>query len=466
MELLHALFKDRSSHSKTSSTVFDLLKKYATIIELQAHVEVTQREATEPRSNPPDESTSWTTEDTAKALANCSYEKHLGLCWYDQDPIPMLKSYGKGKRFVDHEFPVQANDLSVTTPGIITQSNRRDFIQGHRSRRVDHYLTRARDWTWKRLNNHALLDRVEPMQVLQGAVGNCGFCAALSALAATAPSVIARAFRSEEEESSACLGAISLRLFVRGKFRYLLMDDFLLCYKDSYESPSMHSPDPHVTWVRFIEKAFVKMQGSYASLDGLYKYKSLYRHPVRALQCLTGSNLAMEVHFKGDCDLFRILTRTQDQFVRVVHCRRTQQGLRSNHGYSLLWVGEVGKTTSSKEEAATCQLVVLRNPHGRHSYRGNFGHGCRRWTTVEGKAILKQLGAENCLQSCDLDALDPTVGRRDNGIFCMEFESFVQCFPIMTLVEIEASEESRSQDCIYQLKTMAHLELVLDAIGA
>jgi Calpain family cysteine protease len=112
-------------------------------------------------------------------------------------------------------------------------------------------------------------------------------------------------------------------------------------------------------WPEYLEKVMVKVQGSYASLDGLYKFNSLYRHPARALSLLTGASLAMEVHYERHQKnaIYEAIVTSQGACARIVHCRQWLHGLHANHGYSLLWVGSVGQH----------RLVCLRNPHGRGS---------------------------------------------------------------------------------------------------
>eukprot|EP00804_Cyclotella_cryptica_P024799 CCRYP_001754-RA/>CCRYP_001754-RA protein AED:0.03 eAED:0.03 QI:686/1/1/1/0/0/2/142/292 len=239
-------------------------------------------------------------------------------------------------------------------------------------------------------------------------------------------------------------GAVSILLYPRGEPRYLLLDDYILCKNERDDdrvgrktrSPSMHSLLEKDLWVQLLEKAFVKVQGSYASLDGYYKYNSLYRHPARAIQLLTGAPVAIEVHYStSDTDtMYSILHSTQDKYAKVVHCRKRIDGLIPNHGYSLLWVGrgEEGK-----------RWVCLRNPHGQASYKGYGFDGsllCKKDEGVTlpkcftvcfytGRVVWQQEEGSEChpdFALCDFND--------DNGIFFMDFSRFIECFPITTLV--------------------------------
>jgi hypothetical protein len=329
---------------------------------------------------------------------------------------------------------------------------------------------------------------VDPRNVLQGKVGNCGFCSGFASLAAGFPDVIIDAFG---ENSQLCLskyGAVSILLHPKGQPRYLLVDDYILCKNErdcdgvgrKTTSPSMHSLLAQDLWVRVLEKAFVKIQGSYASLDGFYKYKSLYRHPARAMQLLTGAPLALEVHYStSETDImYYILLSTQDKYARVVHCRKRVDGLIPNHGYSLLWVGEGNRE----------HWVCLRNPHGQGSYKGRGFDGSlicsgnaggmlpSRLKTCKntGRIVWQQQEGSECHNAFSL-----SDSNADNGIFFMNFGTFVECFPITTLVgpirqkisdetapvSIDVFSENSDSDCVHEMHStdLPHLADILAA---
>lgn len=439
-------------------------------------------------------------------------------------------------------------DTTPTTrvePGIITSSNIRDFLQSGEAKRVQriaHFVDCAsREWHWVRAssfmtsgsgcslfassdanansknnnNNNNSDDEykksIHVRNIIQGRVGNCGFCSGLASLTALRPEAIRDAFGVHSERCLRSCGAVSIRMYLsddNDEPRYLLLDDFVLCTREPrrtkntrtgktvserqhYESPSIHATTQSFImenmWPRLLEKAFVKVQGSYASLDGYYKYNSLYRHPGRALQLLTGSPVALELHFCGQNErgtnntfstvpssdpnstpttirmdeIYRVLASTQNDYARIAHCRHRQDGLQTNHGYSLLWVGKVstvGSTTSSSAIGSSAKdrsqknvaLVCLRNPHGRGSYTGpHFGVRSTIWNTEMGQHVASQLLLLDCFcrginsnhavtwrYSGDLANIVANKDDRNNddGIFFMTFDIFVQFFPVVTVV--------------------------------
>ena len=257
-------------------------------------------------------------------------------------------------------------------------------------------------------------------------------------------------------------GAFSVCLYPygAGKKRYLLLDDYVLCNFNTHSSPALSSLNKADLWIRFLEKVFVKLQSSYASLDGYYKFNSLYRHPARAMQLITGSPIALEVHYKPHQidEVYDILLATEGKCCRVAHGRKATDGLHRGHGYSLLWIGEI----------SGIQLVCVRNPHGKNSYTGEFGRGSSSWSTTDAVSVRRELDTVSSLAYVH----NLLSGSHDNGIFLMRFSVFVECFPIVSVVGpiIDKDEPSAShlngfvvKNCLHKLcgENITHLREML-----
>lgn len=393
-----------------------------------------------------------------RQIDHVAHDEFLGHRFYVEDPISYLRS-----TYVDPEFNIlQSSDV------ILAPENERDFQQagGNRLRRTRMFQHYAKRWKWKRASEVVsgvsceIPDELSPRDFIQGAVGNCGFCSGFSSLAASRPDFITKAIHYDST-----IGAFSIRLYPRGRKRYLLLDDYIVVSNrmndNDCSSPSLHGRFPGADLlVRFLEKVFVKLQGSYASLDGYYKYQSLYRHPARALQLLTGARHAIELHATSTgtgptvplCRrLFAVLRSTEGKYSRVAHCRKTILGLHSNHGYSLLWVGSILENESSRRHL---QLACLRNPHGRCSFTGKFGFGSAAWTDLVKQSLLRRHGdifttKDGRITWTSGNASDPV----DDGIFFMEFSLFVECFPQLTLVGPHSHDVTPLEipDCIHRV---------------
>jgi len=417
----------------------------------------------------------WTQDDTDTALQSVQYDTFLGLKLYHTNPIDHINKVCKetGKMFIDYEFCVSSNiklDGESVTPGIITQLNVEDFANSgvpKRVKRIKHYMDKARcsdnssssEWVWVRGSEmpgrkvFATTQSICSQNVIQGKVGNCGFCSGFASLAQQFPHLVLGAFGISDitQQIDISSGAYSICIYPYGgeTKRYLLLDDHVLCTAGTHSSPALSSNNENDLWIRFFEKVFVKLQSSYASLDGYYKFNSLYRHPLRAMQLITGSPIALELHYKQNKveEVYETLLATEGSCCRVAHGRKAIDGLFTGHGYSLLWVGSI----------AGIQLACVRNPHGNKSYTGEFGRGSTSWITsdaMEFKRVLSETQEGDPLTYVK-DLLSST---EDNGIFLIRFEKFVEYFPIVSIVgPIKESRESKQQlpefkNCLHRLQ--------------
>mmetsp|Transcript_9430 Transcript_9430/g.18959 ORF Transcript_9430/g.18959 Transcript_9430/m.18959 type:complete len:496 (+) Transcript_9430:86-1573(+) len=447
--------KNRNRANDSSTELQHLLDKYCFEIELPSYPPTrTQSSTSLPRGVGDDQeaaAVSWTQQDTENALQNLPHDVHLGVKLYHTNPIHRIHTacQSSSKLFIDHEFCVaEGSEVrireEICTPGIITPQNVEDFVNSgepKRVARIDHFTSKARRstnttasvWTWKRGSSmpgkKIFSSSPKAQNVVQGKVGNCGFCSGFASLAAHFPNIIENAFLGTvENKIMEAVGAISVRIYPGGKERFILLDDYLLCLTDSSTSPALHSLDENDLWIRILEKIFVKLQSSYASLDGYYKYNSLYRHPARALQLISNAPIALELHYTVQQvdEVYNTLLSTETKYILVAHGRKAVEGLFRGHGYSLLWVGEI----------AGIRLVLLRNPHGNKSYTGEFGRGCDSWSSSDAISVENEL--ENNMTTKSLDTVRSlflsTKGDNDDGIFLMRFGVFVECFPITTVI--------------------------------
>ncbi|EJK69468.1 hypothetical protein THAOC_09274 [Thalassiosira oceanica] len=378
----------------------------------------------------------WTPRDTSDSLAGLEYEVHLGLRLYKKKPARAdqrgVQPGGQGVR-----------RPRVLRPGGFAPPRRREEVRARDHIAAEHRRLRHVGRAQAGREDKAFHGQSEgprrgrprggglsPMDLEAGFVD-----ARPPALrVGPFPGSIRRAFDLEDDDGQTTAesgqgryGAYVIRIYPEGQRRYLLMDDYLLCLAGGCDSPSLHSLDEKDLWIRILEKAFVKLQSSYASLDGYYKFNSLWRHPARAMQLVTGVALAMEVHLPDDegvDGVYAALAKTEGRFARVAHGRKRINGLYSGHGYSLLWVGEISGV----------KLACLRNPHGTRSYVGKYGRGERSFDSDCARKVRDELlvgtgGGKGYIS--DLLSLNESG---DNGAFLIEFEVFMECFPIVTLI--------------------------------
>ena len=342
----------------------------------------------------------WTQDDTDTTLQDVQYDTFLGLKLYHTNPIDQINAVckAKGKLFIDYEFCVSRKvvlDNELVTPGIITQLNIEDFKNSgepKRVKRIQHFMDKARlsddssssEWIWVRGSEmpgrqvFANTKSICSQNVIQGKVGNCGFCSGFASLAQQFPHAIYAAFGVSDisQQIDISSGAYCICLYPYGgkTKRYLLLDDHVLCTAGTHSSPALSSNNQDDLWIRFLEKVFVKLQSSYASLDGYYKFNSLYRHPLRAMQLITGSPIALELHYKQNKvdEVYETLLATEGSCCRVAHGRRAIDGLFTGHGYSLLWVGAIAGI-----QLAIVYEILMVKSHTPESLVEEVHHGVR-----------------------------------------------------------------------------------------
>lgn len=271
------------------------------------------------------------------------------------------------------------------------------------------------------------VDGADSSDIVQGTLGDCWFLCAVATLSSL-PGLIDKICVAKDEK----VGIYGFIFCRDGEWVDVIIDDQLCTSVPKYETLSSESQNlyhkekdlyekvarrgsktlyfakssqENETWVPLIEKAFAKLHGDYAALNGGFAFQ--------ALEDLTGG--VSQVLFTNDIldtDEFwhnDLMRATKD---RLFGCyldslagkgaatdNTTTNGLFSSHAYSILKATEYnGK-----------RFLKLRNPWGKSEWTGRWSDGSKEWTK-------QWLGA--------LDALDHQFG--DDGAFIMEYEDFLR----------------------------------------
>ena len=123
------------------------------------------------------------------------------------------------------------------------------------------------DLQWKRASEiyqspAIFKDGIEPNDVNQGALGDCYFLAALSSLAEF-PHRIRAMFITDTINTA---GIYLIRFFLNGKETPVVVDDHLPVKADG--TPAFATCRDGELWVSLLEKAWAKLHGSYARMEG------------------------------------------------------------------------------------------------------------------------------------------------------------------------------------------------------
>lgn len=121
---------------------------------------------------------------------------------------------------------------------------------------------------WKRPPEGAELfkDNYSPMDVQQGALGDCYFLSALSCLGEQNCKKMFLQDDTTLDHKAQC-GAFILRFYSGAQPIYVIVDDYLPL-SSSGEPAFCHCLDPKELWAPIAEKAYAKLYGSYEIIEG------------------------------------------------------------------------------------------------------------------------------------------------------------------------------------------------------
>jgi calpain-15 len=215
------------------------------------------------------------------------------------------------------------------------------------------------------------------------------------------------------------------------------IDDYVPCVDDK---PIFTKPKGNEMWVLLLEKAFAKLVGSYAELEGGLA--------LWALEAMTGD---IASHFKLEADnkwQKSVLVHMEDKENKRKVGLRDVEGEKysSNDFYAILKKYEgldaamsaYSRGTSDKEatkgiveghaysilnvkEAGGMKFLELRNPWGTFSWEGAWSDNSDLWK-----------------QNPDVaSALNFQIDTKDDGVFWMLFEDFMKHFDAIDILDRE-----------------------------
>ena len=190
-------------------------------------------------------------------------------------------------------------------------------------------------------------------------------------------------------------GVYKAQIWVAGKREVITVDDYLPCEKRSYRGlyklAFCDSPTKSL-WGPILEKAFAKVHGSYAAIEG--------GNAGNALTMLTGfpSESIDKIHKAAtvtDDVLFgKLSAADRAGHILAGSCGRTdasasefkKSGLHTSHAYSILHLVDLGAGRPDGHR----YLMQLRNPWGSGEWKGAWSDKSNKWTP----ALRQRLGLQ------------------------------------------------------------------------
>ncbi|GIQ82865.1 peptidase C2, calpain family, partial [Kipferlia bialata] len=238
-------------------------------------------------------------------------------------------------------------------------------------------------------------DSISPEDINQGGIGNCWMCGQVSGLATQNGRHVRGAIYPPHINPS---GIYGVRVFRRGKWYMIIVDDHIPCQGQSVTS--VKSKNRNEWWGY---AALAKVSGSYQDLSA---GMGIGLEPV---QVFTGCNLY--IHCSNDAEnIWTWLKRLFDAGVIVSagtqDAQTEQTGLVQGHAYTVLGVYE--------NTDLDLRLVKMRNTWGAGGeWKGDFSDSCPMWQQFP--QLVEETGVE--LHRGDSD-----------GIFYMPVEAFTTHF--------------------------------------
>ncbi|KZT43642.1 cysteine proteinase [Sistotremastrum suecicum HHB10207 ss-3] len=335
-------------------------------------------------------------------------------------------------RFRDIEFDLE-EDRERCLHGLMTQENERFSPAG--VSRIHQIFEDPKFF----------IGRPESTDIVQGALGDCWFLSALGTVA-TVPGLIEKMCVDRDEKA----GVYGFIFWRDCEWVDVIIDDQLFVsvphYEElSYKEKTLYHQDKekynlaarkggktlffarsrqeNETWVPLIEKAFAKLHGDFASMDG--------GHCDEAAEDLTGGvstvfhtnacGISMDIMDPNEFWESEMLRANYDRaFACYLYSMpgvdetisvQTQFYLWiiSGHSYSVI------KATEVKNR----RFLKIRNPWSRAEWTGRWSDGSKEWSGEWLEA---------------LDALDHQFG--DDGVFIMEYEDFLNTWTVIVRTRI------------------------------
>eukprot|EP01067_Filipodium_phascolosomae_P005470 Filipodium_phascolosomae@DN3552_c0_g1_i1.p1 len=274
------------------------------------------------------------------------------------------------------------------------------------------YGKQLKNVTWVRASEFAkrqgkmrlFSDKISSRDICQGQLGDCWLLAAMSTLAEW-PGAIERMFITKEVDPR---GKFRLRLFdpAVGRWKVIIVDDYIPVDRLMWENrgiavPKFTKPNQNEMWVMILEKAFAKMCGSYAALEGGQElwalgvmtggdhsrmYKKTSQGNWKRLDMMFGEGTnrraaswkVNEEKLLSDQLWDALLGFYQRKSVMCV-AGNGGGGVVSGHSYSVL------RVTVAKR----IRFVELRNPWGQGEWQGPWSDNSPLWQ--QNPAVAKAL---------------------------------------------------------------------------
>ena len=252
-------------------------------------------------------------------------------------------------------------------------------------------------------------DGIKDDDIIQGALGDCYFLSAIAALCKF-PKLIEKLFYIKEKTEEHCYGVY---FNINGVWELVLVDDYVP-YTGRYAKKfAFSSANGNELWVVLAEKAWAKINGSYAKVGcgGL---------PQEVFDVITEAySQRFDISPKSEDKIWNGLMKGQEMgyimtagtSADTANLDIEEMGLVPGHAYTVLGVYEVNYRGNTR-------LIHIRNPWGSGEWTGDWRDNDSKWTS----ALRKQVGLDS--------------RTKDDGEFFMSFNDYLKYFCMMGICQL------------------------------
>lgn len=237
---------------------------------------------------------------------------------------------------------------------------------------------------WKRANEifpepHLFEGEISTKKIVNGKIGNPYFLSAICAIAEY-PGLISNIFLTKEYNPD---GFYTLKLFIDGEYQIIYIDDYFPCLKGT-NIPYFLKPNNFELWPMLLEKAWAKVNGSYAN--------SISGWPIDVFRAFTGFACEDINHNEEPKEkIWEKIKEVKDNNGIICTSTRNgdeinEKGLISGYTYSIVFYKEV----ENDRHVKIC-LLKLRNDLGGANWNGDWSEESVYWNDH----IRKQITPEN-----------------------------------------------------------------------
>ena len=251
---------------------------------------------------------------------------------------------------------------------------------------------------------------INPDDILQGSLGDCYFLSVIASLCRF-PKLIENLFYIKEKSKEHCYGVY---LFINGVWKLVLIDDYVPYCGRYFKQFAFSSSNGNELWVILLEKAWAKVNGSYARIgcggmphEVFDVVTESYSQKITITE--NNSESIWEQLLRGYERGYIMTAGTSGD---TVNLDIEEVGLSPGHAYTILNILEI------ESKGKKVRLVHLRNPWGNGEYSGDWCDGDSKWTP----ALKKKYG---------LDFKD-----QDDGQFYMSYDDFIYYYCMIGIAKL------------------------------